>query len=137
MSSKDNVKIRTTLWMEVKAIQECDANLNIADCRTRSEYIQKAVEFYNGYVHAGNNADFLCEQIAHTVNAIISNTENRIARMQFKEAVELAKITHMIAPLCELDDEQLRRLHIRCVDEVKRINGAIRFDRAVEEARGD
>jgi len=130
-------KVRTSLWMDTAVLAECDANLQITDCRNRSEYIQKAVLFYNGYIHSQNNTDFLCDQIAQTVSAIISNTENRIARMQFKEAVELAKLTHMVAPLCDLDDEQLRRLHIRCVDEVKKINGTLRLDRAVEDVRGE
>ena len=107
------------------------------NCRSRSEYIEKSIRFYTGYLNTENNTDFLCDQIAQTVSAIISNTENRIARMQFKEAVELAKLTHMVAPLCDLDDEQLRRLHIQCVDEVKKINGTLRLDRAVEDARGD
>jgi hypothetical protein len=115
----------------------CDANLQTANCRSRNEYVENAIRFYTGYLTANNNTDFLCDQVAQTVSAIISNTENRIARMQFKEAVELAKLTHMVAPLCDLDDEQLRRLHIRCVDEVKKINGALRLDRAVEDSRGD
>ena len=43
-------------------------------------------------------------------------------------SVELAKIVRMIAPLCELDEDELNRLHIDCVDEVKRINGVIKLD---------
>ena len=46
----------------------------------------------------------------------------------FKLSVEMAKIMHMIAPLCEIDDEELRQLHEKCVDEVKHINGIIKFD---------
>ena len=123
--------------MQTESLKLCDAAMQTDNCRSRSEYIEKAIRFYTGYLNADNNTDFLCDQIAQTVSAIISNTENRIARMQFKEAVELAKLTHMVAPLCDLDDEQLRRLHIRCVDEVKKINGALRLDRAVEDARGE
>jgi len=110
-SDKAN-RIKPGLLLQAEVIQMCDANLQTANCRSRNEYVENAIRFYTGYLTAQNNTDFLCDQIAQVVSAIISNTENRIARMQFKEAVELAKITRMIAPLCELDDEQLRRLHI-------------------------
>ena len=114
----------------------CDANLKTANCRSRNEYVENAIKFYTAYLSAERDQDFLVEAVAQTVGAIISSTENRIARMQFKEAVELAKLTHMVAPLCDMDDEQLRSLHIACVDEVKKINGALRLEKAAEESRG-
>ena len=95
------------------------------------------MDFYTGYLNCNSNVDYLADILVKTLDSIVSSTENRLARMQFKEAVELAKISHMMAPLCDLDDEQLRRLHISCVDEVKRINGTIRFDRAVTDVRMD
>jgi metal-responsive CopG/Arc/MetJ family transcriptional regulator len=134
-SDKTN-RVKTGLSLQADLIQMCDANLQTANCRSRNEYVENAIRFYTAYLSAERDQDFLVAAVAQTVSAIISNTENRIARMQFKEAVELAKLTHMVAPLCDLDDEQLRRLHIQCVDEVKKINGALRLDRAVEDARG-
>ena len=135
INPKNRTKI--SVYLQPDSLKLCDTTMQTDNCRSRSEYIEKAIRFYSGYLNAGNNTDFLCEQIAQTVSAIISNTENRLARMQFKEAVELAKLTHMVAPLCDLDDEDLRKLHVACVDEVKRINGALRLDRAVEDARGE
>lgn len=130
-------RIKPGLSLPPDVIQMCDANLKTANCRSRNEYVENAIRFYTAYISAERDQGFLVKAVAQTVDAIISSTENRIARMQFKEAVELAKLTHMIAPLCDLDEEQLRRLHIACVDEVKKINGALRLDRAVEDARGD
>jgi len=54
LTEDKNKKVRTSLWMDTAVLAECDANLQITDCRNRSEYIQNAVLFYNGYVHSQN-----------------------------------------------------------------------------------
>ena len=53
-----------------------------------------------------------------------------LARMDFKLAVELSKLAHVIAYSHDVDEEALHRLHVKCVEEVKRINGAIEFEDA-------
>ena len=43
----------------------------------------------------------------------------------------------MLATINEMDEETLRRLHIRCVNDVKKINGIIRMEDAVKFQRGE
>ncbi len=62
--------------------------------------------------------------------------EGNINRNIFKTAVELAKLANMLATVDDLDEDQLRKLHIRCVDEVKRINGIIDFEDTVKYQKG-
>ena len=45
--------------------------------------------------------------------------------MDFKLAVELSKLSQVIAYTHEVDDESLEKLHAKCVEEVRRINGVI------------
>ena len=132
---KQEDQIRVGLAFEKKILDQCDANIPLADCKSRSEYIRQAIQFYNFYLHTENDKDLLCQVMSDIVSATIKNTENRLARMHFKQAVELAKISHMLAPLCEMDKAQLDRLHNICVDEVSRINGVIIFDKLVEDYR--
>ena len=65
--------------------------------------------------------------------------ENRFGRLLFKIAVEMAKLEQMLAAINEMDDETIERLHKRCVDEVKKINGIgiIRMEDAVKYQRRD
>ena len=51
-----------------------------------------------------------------------------------KLAVEVGALTHMLAAINEIDDET-EKLRIMCVDEVKRINGIINFEKAVRYQR--
>ena len=121
-------KVRTAIWIEKDLLEQCDLNYKSANCRSRNDYINRALEFYTGFVSGNHNTDFLSKAITEVIQGIIKSTEDRLARMQFKEAVELAKIVRMIAPLCEIGEEELRQLHIDCVDEVKHINGVIKLD---------
>ncbi len=60
-------------------------------------------------------------------NSIDLQEENRLARMEFKIAVELSMLAHMIAYHSEsrIDESTFRKLHAKCAEEVKRLNGAV------------
>lgn len=61
----------------------------------------------------------------------------KTSRLLFKIAVELGKISNMLAAANEVDDETLRELHIMCIDEVRKINGIITYDSAAKFQRND
>ena len=60
----------------------------------------------------------------------VQDSENRLARMDFKIAVELSKLSQVIAYSHDIDEDALKRLHLKCMEEVRRINGAIDFESA-------
>ena len=64
-------------------------------------------------------------------------TEQRLSRALFKIAVELGAVTHMLAAVHEIDDDTMIKLRAMCIDEVKRINGVINFEKAVRYQRLD
>ena len=70
--------------------------------------------------------------ITETVKAQIKGTEQRLARLLFKVAVELGKLSHMTAAVNEVDDDTLDKLHAMCVNEVRKINGIIDYEDAAE-----
>lgn len=49
--------------------------------------------------------------------------------MDFKIAVELSKLSQVVAYTHDVDEESLKRLHTKCVDEVQ-INGAVELESA-------
>ena len=53
----------------------------------------------------------------------------------FKVAVELGKLSHMTAAINDIDDQTLRDLHAMCINEVRRINGIINYEEAVDYQR--
>lgn len=59
------------------------------------------------------------------------DTENRIARVLFKQSVELAMLMHVVAATHSVRPEDLEALRKMCVGEVSKVNGRFHFDDAV------
>jgi len=128
-------KTRIPLWIFPSVIEEVEANFKKDNCNSKSEFIEKAVKFYLGYLKEESNVNYLSKHITEMVDATVSGTEQRLARLLFKIAVELGKLSHMVAAANDVDDETLRKLQIMCVEEVKKINGVISYDSAVRYQR--
>ncbi|MCU6720728.1 hypothetical protein OCV67_12455 [Porcipelethomonas ammoniilytica] len=109
------------------------------NCKSRSEFIEKAVRFYCGYLLNKEHTatEFIAPQLATLTEGIVKGTEQRLSRALFKVAVELGAITHMLAAVHDIDDDTMIKLRAMCTDEVKRINGIINFEKAVRYQRSD
>ncbi len=124
-------KIRVPLWIYPSTDGEIENTYESDNCKSKSEFIEKAVKFYLGYLKQERNVNYLSPRITSSVEAVIHGSEQRLSRNLFKMAVELGKLSHMIAVDNNVDDETLQELHAMCVDEVRHINGTINFENAV------
>lgn len=136
MDEKSN-KIRTGFYLEKALLDECDFFLEQSNSRSRNDFVKKAIEFYLGHLKADDNVEYLAPAIKKLVTAAVSASEEKTSRLLFKIAVELGKISNMLAAANEVDDETLRELHIMCLDEVRKINGIITYDSAARFQRND
>ena len=117
MKIKNN---KITIRLSDETLKKCNEGMDITNCKVRNEFIEKAIEFYSGYVSAEVHSEFLSDVIVESMEGIIKALENRFGRLLFKIAVEMAKLEQMLAAINEMDDETIERLHKRCVDEVKK-----------------
>ena len=125
-------KVKFALWAYPETLKNVEVHYKNDNCRSQSEFIEKAIKFYIGYLSEEDNVNYLSPMITETVKAQIKGTEQRLARLLFKVAVELGKLSHMTAAVNEVDDETLDKLHAMCVNEVRRINGIIDYEDAAE-----
>ncbi|MCM1227599.1 MAG: hypothetical protein NC320_09330 [Clostridium sp.] len=86
---------------------------------------------YGFFLRQQEEVNYLSPMITETVKAQIKGTEQRLAGLIFKVAVELGKLSHMTAALNDVDDETLKSLHSMCVTEVRKINGIFDYEDAV------
>ena len=125
-------KTRMAVYFQPETIKKIEQEYRRDNCASKTEFIEKAVKFYIGYLNEEDNINYLSPMITETVKAQIKGTEQRLARLLFKVAVELGKLSHMTAAVNEVDDETLDKLHAMCVNEVRRINGIIDYEDAAE-----
>lgn len=132
-------KVKTTMKVYPDTLELIDSLYKRDNCRYRSEFIEKALRFYCGYLLNKENAamEFIAPQIKTMTDGIIKSSEQRLARAMFKIAVELGAVTHILAATNDINDETLFKLRNMCTDEVKRINGIINFEKAVRYQRSE
>ena len=114
-------KQHISFWIKNSNLKECEINMKSIGCNSRSDYIDKAVEFYNGYIHNKNNEDYVNKNVVNTVQALLDSFEKRLARQMFKQSVEISKIFWLIVKEMEIEPEDADTLHASCVDEVKTV----------------
>ena len=125
-------KVKFALWAYPETLKDVEVHYKNDNCKSQSEFIEKAIKFYIGYLNEEKGVNYISPMITETVKAQIKGTEQRLARLMFKVAVELGKLSHMTAAMNDVDEETLKSLHAMCVTEVRKINGIIDYEDAVE-----
>jgi len=69
-------------------------------------------------------------RMTSSLKSIAKESDNRLTRVIFKIAVELAITMNLIASSQNVDKITLDRLRGECIKEVKRLNGTFSFDDA-------
>ena len=134
--SANKEKQRVSAWLYPETIYRIKDLYRMDDCRNRSEFIEKAIRFYIGYLTAEDKTNYLPNIFLSNMKSIVSESDNRTSRMMFKIAVELAMLQNIIANLNDIDKQSLTRLRGGCVDEVKSLGGNITFENALDCQKG-
>ena len=67
------------------------------DCQNQSEFIEKAIRFYAGYVASKDGTEFLAPILVSALQGTVQDAENHIARLLFKLAVEIDMMMNVLA----------------------------------------
>lgn len=134
-SSGQELKTRATVWLYPSTWDVIDAKLTEANCKTRSEFIERAVQFYAGYISGQEATAYLPAALVAALQGTVQNSEARTARLLFKLAVEVSMMAKVFAIGLQIDPKDLEQVREQCVQEVKKTNGSISFKEAVERER--
>lgn len=125
-------KRKFAFWVKESTLEAVRKWYPQDNCTSQSEFIEKAVWFYIGYISSDTGSDYLPKIIISTLKGIINESDNRISRVLFKLAVEQAITMNVVAATCNISREQLEKLRGTCVSQVKRSNGSYAFEDAYD-----
>ena len=126
------VKRRFQLWLKPSVLDMADKLYEDDNCGSRSEFIEKAIQFYAGYLYAQKSQDYMPKVITSTLKGMVAENSNQISRVLFKMAVEQAITMNVVTATCGISREQIDKLRGVCVSQVKRSNGAYSFEDAYD-----
>lgn len=133
MSPKqENAAVRTGISISRELLNRTDEAMKKTGARSRSDFIAEALDFYMAWLHSEETSRVLTPALESVISGRIGDTENRIARVLFKQSVELAMLMHVVAATHAVRPEDLESLRKMCMGEVSKINGKFSFEDAVK-----
>ena len=125
-------KVKFLLWVFPDSLELVRNIYKKANCRSQSEFIEKAIQYYAGRINAEDDVSYLPNAFLSNMKGIVAENTTRQNRILFKLAVEMAMMMNILASMQDIDSITLQRLRGECVHEVKRLNGNFSFEDAVE-----
>ena len=120
-------KKHISLWVDEDVLGLCDSYLKMSKLKNRGEFVQEAIRLYCGYLENQISDEFVSKTLITSMQGIVGNLERRMSRLMFKQAVEIAKVFWLVVKGFHINPEDVDDFHTDCVEEVKRISGAIKF----------
>ena len=78
----DETKKKFALWAYPTTLEKVERLYRLDNCRSKSEFIEKAVLFYAGYVCTEDCREYFPEAIVSTIQGSLDSFENRMASLR-------------------------------------------------------
>ncbi len=127
----DKVKFALYLPSEKKA--ELERRYREDGYRSLTAFIEKAIDFYLGYLDANGTGAFLPKEIQSAIDGRLGMFEDRIGKLLYKLIVEMDMGMSAALNFIQMDDGYLRKLRSDSVKNVKATNGLLTFEQKVRE----
>lgn len=128
-----NNKKKYAFWLTPEAKKMIEINAPLANCGSQSEFVEKAVRFYDGYLKVQNAGAFLPHAVADVLEGSLGVFENRMAKLLFNLAVEHNITNHLLAADVDMTREEYNKLRGGSVREVTSTRGAISLKDVIQE----
>ena len=133
---KPDKKVRFALYVNQSALDLVEEYFEKDNCFSKSEFIENAIRFYVSYLSSDTNIPYLSTVVMSTMDSLLKKNTNRLSKLLFKLAVELAITMNVVASNQGVDKEVLNSLRGECIKEVKKTNGIFTFDEADNWQKG-
>lgn len=119
--------IRRTLYLD----ENTDRILNMKG--NKSDYVNKAVKFYNSYEIAEENNDFILKGVDEIVKAKLDKFEYDFSKRAFKLlsnlGIEVGILTYLLSNISKLDDEVRNTIRLKVIDELEDTNSVYKYNK--------
>ena len=125
-------KQKTTVFFTPSVRRKIEDTYRSDNCKSQSEFIEKAVEFYLGYLNTKNAGAFLPEVLSTILIGITDDFAQRMGRMLYKLSVEQNLCNHILTADTDMDQRTYQLMRGRSVREVDSTNGRITFKEVLD-----
>ena len=127
---------RHTVWMDDTVWDQVESHYQKDNCSTKNEYIEKAIQFYSGYLDTQHAEAYLPRVLSDVLEGKLGAFGKRMGHLLFKQAVGGDIVANLAAAFFHVDEDKLQKLRVRSVKNVRETNGEIDFQDALRYQKG-
>ena len=133
---EDNKK-KYAYWMKPSMVAEIEASLDLANVKSKGEFVCQAVDFYLGYLNHKKTVNYLSPLLLSAIKSELRSSVKFLGEMLFKLAVEQAVNSNLFAAEFEFDPDSVEGLRENCAKTVAKINGILKTEEAYKWQRSE
>lgn len=125
-------KAKVTFWVSPETKKLIEDHYQTDNCKSRTEFIEKAIRFYVGYLNTQHAESYLPRILADVLEGKLTSLGDRMGSLLFKLAVEQAIADNILSYYTNINEGALKQLRNKCAQDVMRTNGKISFEDALK-----
>ena len=129
-------KDRLTYRPEPETKQKIERWYQVDNCRSKNEFIEKAVNRYADMLSAGESTT-LPRAVQSAIDARLKLFEDRIASLLYKQTVEMDMAMSILLQSLNVSEEVLRQERAKSIAAVKKTNGQLRIEQKLRDMEND
>ena len=130
-------KVKFALYLPPEKKAELDRRYREDGCRSITAFIEKAIDFYLGYLDANSAGAYLPKEIQSAIDGRLGIFEDRMAKLLYKLTVEMDMGVTAALDCLQIDPDYLRKLRANSVRNVKATNGLLTFEQKARDYGGE
>lgn len=129
-------KDRLNFRMKPKTAEKLEHWYKADHCRSKNEFVEKAVNFYADSLAAENSAT-LPLAIQAAIDGRLKLLEDRMAAILYKQAVEIDMALSILLQSANVDESVLRQERAKSIATIKRTHGRLRMEQKLREQENE
>ena len=129
-------KDRLNFRMKPETAEKLEHWYKANHCRSKNEFVEKAVNFYADSLVAENSAT-LPLAIQAAIDGRLKLLEDRMAAILYKQAVEIDMALSILLQSVNVDESVLRQERTKSIAAVRHTNGRLRMEQKLRELENE
>lgn len=129
-------KDRLNFRMKPETAEKLEHWYKANHCRSKNEFVEKAVNFYADSLAAENSAT-LPLAIQAAIDGRLKLLEDRMAAILYKQAVEIDMALSILLQSVNVDESVLRQERAKSIATIKRTHGRLRMEQKLREQENE
>ena len=129
-------KDRLNFRMKPETAEKLDHWYKADRCRSKNEFVEKAVNFYVDAL-AAENSTTLPLAIQTAIDGRLKLLEDRMASILYKQTVEMDMAISILLQSVNVDESVLRQERAKSIAAVKHTNGRLRMEQKLRELENE